>query len=229
MATSPQAAVVELQQKIEPLRRVVERSPALLVTTDAFASAIGSFGSAELYARAGERREALGLAPVEHPGRSSVKHHNERGLVALGHARKEAAKFRDEGAEHGDKTLDPERIDALEEDLLEALADLELKPSDVAKINARMRKLLGSVREHGAAGLEAELSGALKDLEKARRRADRGVVDNIPLWKALAIVVFLGVGLFSLFRCAWWGECHPLENVAWIAFDAVLWFITVFC
>lgn len=229
MTRSSQQAIADFHHKLAPLRLVIERSPALTATFDPLVTALASFGSAELIRREDERRDVLGLTAIGRPARRGANDHNERGLAALGQARGAVPAFRREIREHADKRADADRIDTLHDDLREALATLDLKASDVRQLDDRIATTLQSVRDHGAEGLANELDEALAELEEVRKRPDRGAADNIPLWKAIGIAALLVFGVYALFKCSWWGECQPLENVGWISAEALGWFIVIFC
>jgi hypothetical protein len=119
-------------------------------------------------------------------------------------------------------------VDDFYDDLREALADLEVKASDVEKINNVIRSGIDQFRNKPPQGLGEYLAGKLKELAAVRKRPDWGAVDNVPLWKVAAIVVAVGVFIWAFFRCAL-NRCSLVEGLSYFIIISVAGLIAKFC
>lgn len=197
-------------------------SASLLEFTDSVILAIAEFGTAELHARHAERMKTLKLARprAQASAAQQVARHQKKGFALIACGRKALDAFRRELADFPTDLVAAREIDALGQDLRESLVDVELKASDVEKVDKVIGACLDEIRAKGAAALPGYLGKHLAELERLRKGADRGAVDNIPVWKVAAIAVAVGVFVWALFRCRWWGSCSLKEG---LAYAVVFW------
>src|SRR5262245_60670420 len=175
--TREHQAATEFLKASEFMRHIADdkHGKALLDFTDSLVLAVASFGTAELHARHAERCAALKLpaAGALLASQQSARYHN-KGLTFVAHGREALKGFRQELAGFPTGTVAAREIEALYDDLREALVDLEVKASDVEKIDRTIRTCFDEVRAKGAAVLPDYLDKHLDELENARKRADRG-------------------------------------------------------
>jgi hypothetical protein len=65
------------------------------------------------------------------------------------------------------------------------------------------------------AALYKEVADRAVQLQKLRSSEDRGMQENIPVWKIAAIAVAVGIWIWALFKCKWWGSCSLKEGLAY--------------
>jgi len=244
-----QQATLEFMSVSQFLRNVADdgRGRGLLEFTEALTHAVSSFGVSELYARQGERHRALGNQSDsgEHPAEERGGHYedhydghwwrksrryNDKGLRTLSYARDTLRQFREDLSNYPtEEYVLGSDVDQFQDNLRENLADLDLKPSDVEKIDEVFGQGLEVVRSQGAAGLPDYFEEQVSYLERLRRQRDRGAVENIPVWKVAAIAVAVGVWVWALFRCRWWGSCSLKEGLAYFTVFWIAALIARFC
>ncbi|MEK6274345.1 MAG: hypothetical protein AABM30_03320 [Actinomycetota bacterium] len=190
--------------------------------------AIHAFGLSELEARRGERLQALKLGAGTAREATRLRDaYNDKGLRTLKRARAHVKLFREELASYPDAKLGGE-LKEFQQELREQLAELEVSASDVAKIDSALADGFALVAKD-ATGLPDYLDQNLRELEKVRRSANRGAVENIPIWKIIAIVVAFGIWIWALFRCHWWGSCDLREGLAYFIVFWIAVLIARFC
>ena len=198
-----------------------DHGDALAEFTSSFIVAVAAFGTCERHARIAERTgllkcaDARGKAAAEESARQNAK-----GLVALGYARRGLDAYRQQIPNLPTKAVPAADFESFLNDLRFALVDLDAKTSDTEKMYRAVSENLEQLRKGGAAALGNYLDTNLANLEKLRRQNDRGAVDNIPVWKVAAIAVAVGVWVWALFRCRWWGSCSRKEG---LAYAVVIW------
>lgn len=226
-----QAASASFLNASVPLREVAEdgHGQGLANFAGLFIQAVNSFGLSELHARQAERVQALKLpAAGARAAQARSKQHNDRGLRLLEESRATLKLFREELATFPDTAASERQVRAVREEFRTGLVELELKASDVAQIDAAAAEAFELVRS-GANSLPDYLEHHLARLEKVRRQPDRGAVDNIPIWKVIAIVVALGVWIWAFFRCSWWGRCSFAEGLAYFVIFWLAALVVRFC
>lgn len=225
-----QLASLDFFQASERLRLIATdgHGEGLAAVAGEFIQAMNAFGLSELEARRGERLQALKLGTgVAREATRLRDAHNEKGLRTLKRARAHVKLFREELASYPEVKLEGE-LKEFQQELREQLAELEISESDVRKIDSALADGF-AVAGKGAAGLPDYLDRNLRELEKVRRSANRGAVENIPIWKIIAIVVAFGIWIWALFRCRWWGSCDLREGLAYFIVFWIAALIARFC
>lgn len=226
-----QAASFQFLRASDPLREVADdgHGQGLASFAGLFVQAVNSFGLSELQARQAERIQILKLpAASARSAQSRSKQHNDKGLRLLGECRDALKLFREEVATFPDSAAQASQVRAVRDEFRANLVELELKASDIAKIDASAAEAF-ELAERGAGALPDYLERHLGRLEEARKRADRGAVDNIPIWKIIAIVVAFGVWIWAFFRCGWWGACSYAEGLAYAVIFWLAALVVRFC
>jgi hypothetical protein len=195
---------------------------------NAFVEALLCFGRTERIAHAADRRRAAGLQP-EAGADAAIKKFNSTGLLALADA---SAALRRAAAAAPTGAPKPEALAALNDafaDLKGFFADCEIKASDVGKLARALDEAAGIAARGEKAALD-EVVAKLAELEAARRRPDRGDVDNIPLHKIIAIAVFLGLTVAVIVRCFRdRTKCNDVIQVALVAGMTIAALVIKFC
>jgi hypothetical protein len=231
-STAAIAAAGEFARASEFMRQIADdrHGAALLEFTDAFIHSIIAFGSSEFEARQAERFEVLKVvSPKAGAASQASSHLNAKGLRHVRYGLEAIKAFRNEFDSFPKGKVADTDFGDFERELREALAELDVKPSDVEKIDRTVRESLDEIRGKGAVSLPDFLEGKLAELERVRRREDRGAVDNIPVWKIAAIAVAVGVWVWALFRCTWWGSCSMQEGLVYFVVFWLAVLISRFC
>lgn len=195
---------------------------------NAFIEALLWFGRTERIAHAAQRRTAAGLKPD--PGTdATVRKFNNNGLAALADA---TAALQRAAASIPAAAPKKEALAAAADvfgDLKGLFADCDIKPSDVGKLAKLLDEATAAVASGEKSGFDAMLK-KLGELDAARRRPDRGDVENIPIWKIAAIAVFLGLTLAVVLRCfANRNHCSDVIQAALVAGMAIASLVIRFC
>jgi hypothetical protein len=195
----------------------------------AFLGAVLAFGVAERIAAAAERRKAAGLAP-DPDAEARIRRNNDKGLADLVEAQAGFKKLA--GAVASLPPLAPAGVATAVQwlgDLKVFIADCEFKPSDVGKLAKLIDENAASVKKGPGALLDSIIS-KLAELETARKRPDRGAVDNIPLWKLIAIAVYLGIALIAVTVClVRRNNCAALIQALAAAGTSLVAIVSLFC
>jgi hypothetical protein len=85
--------------------------------------------------------------------------------------------------------------------MAEFVSNLEIKSSDAKKLMDALDEIIVAVNNNGEQGFLNFLTSKTADLEQLRQSPTRGTEDNIPVWKLVAIAVFLGLGIYGIIRC----------------------------
>jgi hypothetical protein len=224
-------SVEEFLHASASLRQVADdgRGRALVDFADAFVQATANFGLCELRVRQAERLDALGRQ--EQIGllrdRSAVA--NTKGLRSLSNAREALNNFRQELAGYPDRADVGAAIDRVREEVPNALADLEVKAPDIEKINAALDEGFEVARAGDPGQVADYLEERVRRLDRVRRQEDRGTVENIPVWKIVAIAVAVGIWIWAFFRCTWWGSCSYAEGLAYFIIFWLAALVSRFC
>lgn len=233
MLSEKQIAVRDFLEASEYLRQIADdgQGRGMLEFTESFIQSVASFGVSELYAREAERYLALGLSKRKaNYSLEKSKHHHEKGLRAVGYAKNALNQFRKDLEEYPtDMRLDERDISELIQGLNEQLADLDIKRSDAEKISKTLQEGMHAIAREGAQALPDYLEERIEELAKLRSQEDRGAVENIPVWKVAAIAVALGVWIWALFRCKWWGSCRLKEGLGYFIVFWIAVYIAKFC
>lgn len=227
-----QKAVYEFMTASAMMRQVADdgHGKGLLDLTDALLQAIASFGVSELYARIAERCKALGIKDSRYQlALENSVYNNKKGLRNLSYAQNAFKQFRKDLGTYPKDTNLSEDLDILQRELRDGLVDLEIKASDVIKIDNAIKECFDTVRPKGIEGLADYIKMKLSELENIRKKDDRGAIENIPVWKIAAVAVALGVWVWGLFRCKWWGSCSWKEGLSYAVIFYVAALIRKFC
>ena len=232
MPRDPEQVVLEVSRATEFLRRIADdgHGRGLLEFTDHMTQAINSFGRSELYARRAENRDDLDIQPRRAESYAASRDdHNGKGLRSLGDARRSLGRFREDLAGYPQEGLRDDQLDSFRRDLREGLANSDLKPSDIRRIDQIADECFDVVRRQGAAGLPDYFEQGVNRLEEVRRRPDRGAVENIPIWKVLALVAMFGIGIWAFFKCNWWGGCTEVQEAGFGTAIAIASVVALYC
>jgi hypothetical protein len=230
--TREQQAVQEFLSASEFMRHIAadRQDTGLLDLSDAVVQAIAAFGAAELYARQAERVRVLGAQASRGQAASRLStRFNDKGLRCLAQARQALGTFRQDVGKYPQDTNVREHVSTFEQELREALVDLEVKASDVEKIQGAIARGLDAVRGGGIAALPGYLQEHLAELERLRRRQDRGATENIPVWKIAAIAIAVGVWIWAFFKCGIFRNCTFAEGLTYAVIFWLAVLVTRFC
>lgn len=238
MLNREQNAMAQFMQSSEKMRQIADdgHGKGLLELTDALLQAMTSFGMSEMNARKAERREAIKIQQdVVKLVSKETDYYHKKGLKSLSHAHKGLEQFREDLQKYKEELgaqfeVDiSEDLDKLHHDLRKGLVDLDIKASDVKKLDGAIQECFNSVRSKSPESLIDYIESKLRELEKIRNRPDRGAVENIPIWKVVAIVAALGIWVWALFRCHWWGSCSLAEGLSYFILFWIAVYIARFC
>lgn len=232
MLSQRQAATMDFLNASQYLRQVADdhHGIGMLEFTDSFIQSILSFGNSELYARQAGRSKGLKIQEsLVKESMQMSKEYNEKGFRNLSYARDTLKQLRKELESYPEVKLDKKDVASFQSELMHQVSELEIKESDALKIKEAFSSSLESIISGGAKALPDYLEQQIDKLEKIRRQPDRGAVDNIPVWKVAAIVVAVGVWVWALFRCKWWGSCSLREGLAYFIVFWIAALIAKFC
>jgi hypothetical protein len=213
------------------LSETAERVPEILPYWDGVADMIACFGLCELHARAVDRAVALKVYPERQKWlKAQLARQNKAGIEALRRTRKTLKPL------HGaliklDLPSDQitARLDEGTNEVRLGVADWEMKGSDATAFMERVDGIADVVRKSGLPAITEHVDKALAELEKLRKRADRGAVENFPIWKLWTLVAILGVWVLGLVACGLFG-CAPVTTAFWNLINAAhLFLLVLFC
>jgi hypothetical protein len=243
MATSislndSQMAVAHFMDASRDLRFIAEDThfPELGAFADRFLAGVTGFGRTEM--EFGRRNRvanlaSAGFAPDALEGLHDVKwrlasNFNLQGVQLLdGASRLVEGAQRIRLPEHRPDLGDD--VAALRRDLSFHLAELEIKPSDAVRIAEAAKPILDLASRGDVTALYKEVADRAVHLQKLRSTEDRGTQDNIPVWKVAAIVVAVGIWVWALFKCKWWGSCSLKEGLGYFIAFWIAALIAKFC
>jgi hypothetical protein len=212
-------------------------SPGLLSLVDSLTRATVQFGRCELHMHGADRRAALNgddtalaasgkkqptyvaernVAAGTNAGTASsaakrAMAYHTRGLEELANAKpgltqflKEVSSVDEQAVAKTWKGIEP----GLKASWLEALGDLDMKPSDAKKLNKVMNECCAAA-ETGLKGLGGYIGKQFEELERLRKTPTRGTEDNWPYWKLVAVAIWLGMTVAGVVLAlqrgaAWW-------------------------
>jgi hypothetical protein len=188
-------------------------------------AAISAFGTCELYSRQAERCEAMQVAlDVAKEARQRAQSYQEAGLEQLVRTRNMLREFRAEfdklaGKAYKKRSQPTDLADRIDTGFQRALCDLEVKASDVLKINDAVRWAFDVGRSGSVEDLFSYLERGIDQLEEARQREDRGTSDNISFWKWAGIFAIAGGLAHVILTCL----TLPFACPDWMqAFEALI-------
>lgn len=175
--------------------------------------AIASFGRAEMLDRQASREDVLlrrGRDRKHTPESrqpEAFDRYQAAGLRGLESAAASLRDFREviqqQGGQDPDRGELEQRLDAFDESLRLELAALELKPADAERLVAQLEEAMSSARDGDPVRVLDFAAAKIDELASVRSGADRGMVDNIPWWKVVAVAVFFGITVWALIKCVW--------------------------
>jgi len=114
------------------------------------------------------------------------------------------------------------------EDLKAIVTDFDTKPSDAKKLGDAIDEVGAAFAEAGHDGVIKLLQKKVTELQDLRSRPDRGAVENIPVWKAAAIIAAVGIWVIALIHCGFFG-CSVSWGAAYAIGFAIAAYIAFFC
>ncbi|NER25413.1 MAG: hypothetical protein F6J96_32910 [Symploca sp. SIO1C2] len=173
---------------------------------DITVDAVTNFGVSELYFRQAERWEAVKIMP------NSASEHREVGMryQALGLRQLERSRNFLDGLGKDIASISPgmsspelrETVAQMQREMREQICQLEVKPADVVKIDQALNEVFETARQGNFERLVPYCQEKINQLYEARSREDRGLVENIPWWKVVAIALVIGFAFFWIIvRC----------------------------
>jgi len=107
------------------------------------------------------------------------------------------------------------QLDNFVNDFLDIVTLGEMKPADVEKINTVLQTCVEIAKKGGDKEVLNYAQMKFAELIEVRRSTNRGAVDNIPVWKMVAIAAFLAIAFFLVWRCLAKGKgCDVVERLA---------------
>ncbi|MBV7296940.1 hypothetical protein [Enterovibrio paralichthyis] len=232
MLSIKQEAVSSFLQSSNPWRDLSKNWPddSWANFADSLINAVAIFGETEHFAREAERCQVLGIQKDrEKQCNRMVKKRNAAGLDVLSDAGAALKKMKKRAKDA--KVCSAKRIKselaAFESDFADLLVDSQLKPSDVRKVQNVVEEAVSLARKKGVDGMFSLLEKNLDELTSLRKRDDRGAFDNVPMWKIVAVALFLGVAVIAIIHCLGFG-CRGNE-ISYGAALLVLGLIALFC
>ena len=106
--------------------------------------------------------------------------------------------------------------------LLQHIAELEVKPSDALKIRDAIDRALEPAKQLSADALPSFFEKAIDELRGLRERPDRGTNENIPWWKIAGIVLIAAGFVAAVIACIAFPPCWVFAvNSGVIVFTSV--------
>ena len=170
----------------------------------AFEGALTFFIHSELMFRQADRCRALKVRPgVQSDAESAGERLNRRGIEMLTISQAMLASF---GKGLGEEPVpDPTLQTKLAEfrtEAREALADLELKASDVRELDGALSEAIAAAGPGKTSkDLVAFMTKKLKDLAALRATEGRGAETNIAIWKIVAAAILLVLSVWTVVKC----------------------------
>lgn len=187
-------------------------SASVVALADRLTRATVHFGRCELLMHRVDRNAALNTnAALVSTETKRAMAYQARGLqeltgveLELSRLLEEMSALDEQATRTGWEKLEPE----LKASWLEALGDLDMKPSDAEKL----RVVFDDCCAAAAAGpkrIAEHLGKQFAELERLRKSSTRGTEDNWPYWKLVAVALWLGITVASLLLtlqrgARWW-------------------------
>ena len=216
MLSKRQEAVVKFWQSADRLKEISQNWPdaSLGQFTEVIVNACALFGETEFYAREAERCLILGIQRERaNFCNLMVQARNADGLGVLGEGpnilpllKIQLESFPVNITEDQKKQLKEFSIH-----FAEVSVDSLLKPADVGKIQKVVDEVVSVGVNKGASGVVSILETKTEELQKARRRSDRGTFDNVPYWKYVAVALFIGVAVIAVIHCFIFRACSAIS------------------
>lgn len=233
MLSREQNALLQFKLQSTPFQEAINATglKPLIALNNTLIDAAGWFGIAEHHARQAERFALIKEAPSAKQRQLLLKRHNETGLQVLSRAQAQldllTTEFEKDPPAGREREIKA-RVARSLDDLKTIVADFETKPSDVEKIAAAIDEVHEAFKESGHGGIIKLLQKKFAELEKVRARPDRGAIDNIPVWKAVAIIVAVGIWVAAIIHCGWF-ECSVDWALAYAIGFNIAALIAYFC
>jgi hypothetical protein len=166
-----------------------------------YSECFGFFGITELVARQAERYDVAGIESAYSAKLlSRSKELNDKGLDVLARARESLSELsKNDEAPWNSKKL-KEEFEAVEKVIIEQIVEWEIKPSDVKKLKVVVSECF-DVAQKGRNAFSEYMLSKIDELDRVRREPDRGSRDNISVWKAIGIAIFLGAWVWGFVSC----------------------------
>lgn len=233
--TREQMALGDWLERAELIRQhasyAAKEIPSITPYFDHLVGAGGAFGVCELHARSLDRSMEMDLYPERREWLAAeVAKYNEVGLEQIGFARKALEQMTTElGGLEFDQEQTTKRLDEGVRELRLAIADWDMKGSDARKLDEMIAEVANQVRDEGIVSLPNYLDAKMEQLDKIRRREDRGSIDNLPWWKIMFLVGMFGWWILGLFVCGIFG-CSAVPALVFLYIGAAHWFLfLLFC
>ncbi|NES78749.1 MULTISPECIES: hypothetical protein [unclassified Okeania] len=95
-----------------------------------------------------------------------------------------------------------EIVDQMQLEMRRQICQLEVKAVDVVRIEESLSEVFETARQGNFERLVPYCREKISQLYEVRSREDRGLVENIPWWKAVAIAAVVGFAIFwVILRC----------------------------
>lgn len=205
-----------------------EATPTLDRFTDLLGAATFQFGLCELHDRRAQRLGAIGEEEAAKLHFAKSQNHQSRGLEHLDAMRKLAEEMATEiaKAEQPPARAGQAALDRFSRDVMSFIADSELKPKDVGRIEELVKVALIAAIEGTLGDLFIQHA---EELSEARRSEDRGNRDNLPWWKIVIIAAYIGLAVWKIWRCIIRDRCSRGEKAAIEAAAVILGISLKFC
>lgn len=181
-----------------------------------------NFGLCELHYREAFRKKELKEIPDSFKDLvEKSKKHNDIGLKSLDKALKIVPKL--EKYIGKEVKYEKEKVTEIMDGIVEFFSEMEIKPSDVAKVRRVIEEVSEEAFKGGQKAVISSIEKNLRTLAKVRSSENRGAVENIPIWKIALIAALIGVAFWWVFRCLIRRRrCSRVESNALIATGIVL-------
>ncbi len=223
-----QSASLDFQLMSSPLLSSTKDigEPELADFLEAFIDSCSFFGLSELYFRYGGRVEnSTGDSNVANYYNNLGESFNQKGLNLLTIAIDDFQEYVDGLPTPPSGTADSTNFVS---DSKFFYQNLEIKPEDVTKLVDVLDNTVAACSDSAIENYNYILNKA-NELKTVRERSDRGAVDNIPVWKIVAIAVFLGIAFLDIWRCIIRNKCSKAEKAAYKAGYTIASLVMKFC
>lgn len=197
-------------------------APALVAGYDALSDAVARLGECELHARALDRCVVLRVFPERRPElEQRVAALNADGVRSLEQAEAACqALGRDLAALKIDREGVRQLLSAFEGSVRRHLAEWEMKGSDAERLMGGFSELVNVVLAGGPEALGDWIGRRVRQLAQGRQEPGRGTHENMPWWKWMFLVGFVGWMLagaiiYAAFSGSWSAAVRYGVSLGW--------------
>lgn len=187
---------------------------------DAFSSAVTNFGACEHYLKSENETYSF---------YDRAMFSNRKGLEAMSAARQFlldlSADMTSTEVDNGIKNS----LTLFAQELKSLFLEIGTKNSDVAKLYKVVDESFASYGRGGQKEVYDLIVAKFDELELLRMSENRGAVENIPIWKIVAIAVWLGIAITIVVKCLILNRCSTLQALTLALGLNIAALVALFC